>query len=603
MATERIINILMSVNKGVQRLLEVDRFYVALYDPVKAELEFPLVVDSGNMAETDQASWIPRPYQGHAWLPDRAIEQKAPLLFERDLRKRLEGEGIRYWPDGGKLPLSWLGVPMTVEGRVIGTLVVENRYKARAFGNSGVRVLSTIARQTALTIENVRLHERLERKIANLRAVNEVGRRLTLGIRLSEQEILELIYEQASLLMDTSDMYIALYEPDSEQPDEYNSEKPEESVIHGTVRFGLAMDNKRQVDTEHEKGWEPRKAGHGLTEYVIRTKLPYRPSDVEKAYKTIATEYIGKTPRSWMGVPMMVGNKVLGVVVLRNDEYENVYDKDDEEVLQTIAGQAAVAIENARLYADQRKTIRILEEAQDKIRQLERVRTMSNMAADFVHRINNMAGTIPIRVQRIREILSDKYPEARRSLRRHLKGIMDDTNELLMASQRLQESTQEIPQPQLIDVHDLVATIVREIRLQTPDFVKVYDEHLETELPPVLGIEAELEEAIRDVTTNAIEAMVNTGGRFDISTAYKQDKIGEGWVEIEVKDEGYGIPEDVLHNIFDLFYTTKGSSLGYGLWRTKNTVESLGGEITVDSEVGKGTTVHIRLPAAKRLKE
>ncbi|RLC73619.1 MAG: hypothetical protein DRI81_14880 [Chloroflexi bacterium] len=50
-----------------------------------------------------------------------------------------------------------------------------------------------------------------------------------------------------------------------------------------------------------------------------------------------------------MGVPMMAGNKVLGVVVLRNDEYENVYDKDDEDVLQTIASQSAIALQNARL--------------------------------------------------------------------------------------------------------------------------------------------------------------------------------------------------------------------------------------------------------------
>jgi len=111
----------------------------------------------------------------------------------------------------------------------------------------------------------------------------------------------------------------------------------------------LARDNKRRVDVEHEEGWGPRKAGRGLTEYVIRTRQSLRPSDVKLAYKTIAQDYIGKIPKSWMGVPMMAGNKVLGVVVLRNDEYENVYDKDDEDVLQTIASQSAIALQNARL--------------------------------------------------------------------------------------------------------------------------------------------------------------------------------------------------------------------------------------------------------------
>jgi GAF domain-containing protein len=352
MATERIRNILMSVNDKVQRLMEADRFYVALYDPVKAELEFPLVVDGGNLIATDQDPWRPRSYQGDTWLTDSVIAQRDLLLVEKDPKKELKEKGLKYWP-GDEPPLSWLGVPMTVEGRVIGVLVVENRRKAGAFGESGLRVLPTIARQTALTVENIRLYERLGRKIANLRAVNEVGRQLTSGIRLSEQEILELIYEQARLLMDTSDMYIALYEPDPNQPDEYE-EKPEESIIHGTVRFGLAMDSGRRVDVEHKKGWGPRPADEkpGLTEYVIRARRAHRPVDVEKAYKTYATEHISKTPRSWIGVPMMVGNEVMGVVVLRNDEYENVYGEDDEEVLQAIAGQAAVAIENARLYEE-----------------------------------------------------------------------------------------------------------------------------------------------------------------------------------------------------------------------------------------------------------
>jgi GAF domain-containing protein len=238
--------------------------------------------------------------------------------------------------------------PLLREGDVIGVLYV-NLTAPHQFSQNEKLILELFAGQAAIAIENARLYERLDQKIANLDAVNKVGQTLTALIGLSEEQILELIYEQATPLMDTSDMYIALYEPDPDRPGKYNSENPEKSVIHGTVRFGLAMGNGRRVDTEHEKGWGPRKAGHGLTEYVIRTKLPYRPSDVEKAYETIATEYIGKIPRSWMGVPMMVGNKVLGVVVLRNDEYENIYDEDDLEVLQTIASQSAIALQNARL--------------------------------------------------------------------------------------------------------------------------------------------------------------------------------------------------------------------------------------------------------------
>jgi GAF domain-containing protein len=496
---------------------------------------------------------------------------------------------------------SFAAIPLKRQEQIVGVLFV-NSQKRLSFSEEIRRVLEIFASQASIAIH---ISQDLERKIQELEVLTEIGRTVsTLGI----DEILEQIHTQAAKLMDARNLYIAFYDEDTD-----------------TVSFPLAYSDGNGVETgvgawaprqraEPLKEGQKRKPGeprYGLTEYAIdHRKAEITRGNMQEWAKERGIELSPEIPtKSWIGAPLKVrdperkADKIIGTISIQSHKEENAYDKDNLRILETMANQAAVAIENARLYVAQRATIRALEDAQDKIRQLERVRTMSNMAADFVHRINNMAGTIPIRVQRIREILSEKYPEARRALRRHLKGIMDDTNELLLASQRLQESTQEMPQPQPINVHELVATIVREIRLQTPDLVQVHDEHLATELPPVVGIEAELEEAIRDVTTNAVEAMVNTGGRFDISTAYKQDQVGKGWVEIEVKDEGYGIPEDVLSNIFDLFYTTKGSGLGYGLWRTKNTVESLGGEITVDSKVGKGTTVHIRLPAAKPSKE
>ena len=249
------------------------------------------------------------------------------------------------WREGIR---SSMAVPLKFGEQVIGTLDAESA-KLDAFSDYQLELLQSLADQAAIAIENARLYERLDRKIANLGAVSEVGQTLTSGISLSEEQILELVYEQATPLMDTSDMYIALYD--------------EEEDI---VSFGLAMDNDRRVDVGREEGWGSRKAGHGLTEYVIRTKQSFRPADVEKAYRTIAKDYIGKIPRSWMGVPMMVEDKVLGVVVLRNDEYENVYGEDDLEVLQAIAGQAAIAIQNARLVQQQERQIDEL----DALRQL-----------------------------------------------------------------------------------------------------------------------------------------------------------------------------------------------------------------------------------------
>lgn len=335
MASERIQNILTSVNKRVQQLMEVDRFYVALYDPVRAELEFPLVVDNDKLVETSQTRWTVRPYQGRALLPDRVIDQRMPLLFEHDLAIEIEEAEVEYWPPDG-YPLSWLGVPMIFEDQVIGILVAENQNKVGAFGERGKSVLSTIARQAAIAIETARLYEGLERKIASLSAMNEMGQRLTAGIRLSEPEILELIYEQATKVMDTKNMYIALYDEATD-----------------TVSFGLAFLDERHVDVAIEKGWQARSAGQGRTEWIIRHREPlFSTTRAEsKAWydQPGRKEYIGQPFASWLGVPMMVGEEVLGVIATYDKAQEYVYDEDDKQVLSLMASQAAVAIENARL--------------------------------------------------------------------------------------------------------------------------------------------------------------------------------------------------------------------------------------------------------------
>ena len=108
-----------------------------------------------------------------------------------------------YGP-GDQQPGSWLGMPMIFEGRVLGALVVESRV-SRAFGKRGVRVLSTMARQTASAIENSRLYERME-------AINEIGQKLNSQIQLKESEILTLIHKEASKLIYADNMYIALYD-------------------------------------------------------------------------------------------------------------------------------------------------------------------------------------------------------------------------------------------------------------------------------------------------------------------------------------------------------------------------------------------------------
>ena len=742
MASERIQKILTLVNNRVQQLMEVDRFYVALYDPVRMKLEFPLVVDNGDLAETSQTPWTTRPYQGRM-LPDRVIDQKEPLLFEHDWTKVTEEAGVEYWPGDGH-PLSWLGVPMIFEEQLIGVLVAENRNKVGAFGERGRSVLSTVARQAAIAIENARLYERLERQVTSLSALNEIGQQLTAGIRLSEPEVLELIYQQASQVMDTNNMYIALYDEETD-----------------TTWFALALLHGRRVDVATEEGWQPRSGGQGRTEWIIRHREPLVSStwaETEEWYKqTGHINYVRQPFASWIGVPMIAGEKVLGIIATYNTQeyaydedhlqvlssiasqaaialdnarlYENLEERvrertqqlaalqeigvtitsqlDLEEVLGSIAenanvvmsadfttlfpydagqgkfergirkgeievvpstpsntgfstsiaqtqkavfaedaekhpsvkltfirnkgvksfagvplvvrgrtvgilyvnflethsfaqeeketigllaNQAAVAIENARLYHELERKIEELEQAQSEIANKERALVLTSIAADFVHRMNNLAGTIPNWVGLIKRLLRLTGGGDKRVLQ-YLDRISIETKVLLQEARRLRDP---LAKPEKVDIDKLARSIIAQIKFITEPKIQIsYESDMDQVY--VLGAKSQLSDALFNVIDNAVKSISGEG---QVAVKLRKDaNQPERFIHIEISDTGIGIPQDKLAKIFELgtSYRSGGEGMGYGLWRTKNIVEGLGGDVHASSTMGKGTTFRITL--------
>ncbi|MCX6032278.1 MAG: GAF domain-containing protein [Chloroflexi bacterium] len=168
------------------------------------------------------------------------------------------------------------------------------------------------------------------------------------NIRLHEGGILALIHRQASKLMDTDNMYIALYDEATD-----------------TVRFPLAFVDGNRIDVTTTEGWQPRKAGKGRTEEIIRSKQPLfsaTKAESEAWYGLPGhEEYVGRPFASWLGVPMMVGDKVLGVIATYHLTRDYVYNRDDREILQAMANQAAIALDNTRLFDDLQERIEELE--------------------------------------------------------------------------------------------------------------------------------------------------------------------------------------------------------------------------------------------------
>ena len=251
----------------------------------------------------------------------------------------------------------------------------------------------------------------LHRRIQELNGLQAVGR--VLSSSLDQTTIVNAIYEQISRLMPATSFYVALYDPESEM-----------------VSFPLVIDEGRRVSLQ------ARRARRGLTEHVIETRQTlWLPNDVGGYIESHGLEHIRREASCWLGVPLVAADEVLGVIALLSHGQPVAYDPLQIEVLETIAAQAAVAIQNARLYerTDEALAQRVqeldsvLRTTRDGILLLDRawrVLAVNRALADFIGVAQQDIGRHPIDA-----LWSDGEPLATR-LRYTMVGLKEDCRRL-----------------------------------------------------------------------------------------------------------------------------------------------------------------------------
>lgn len=181
-------------------------------------------------------------------------------------------------------------------------------------------VSSLVTRSLALT------SRRLERRVKELDSLQAVGRVLSSSLNIDT--ILSAIHTQVAALMPARNFYVALYDAETDE-----------------VSFPLAFEDGQRV------AWQSRRTSSGLTEQVLQTRRPLLiERDIDVALERMGLEQIGRTAASWLGVPILVGDEAIGIIAIQSYSTPEAYDLSHQEILVTIAGQAAVAIQNARLY-------------------------------------------------------------------------------------------------------------------------------------------------------------------------------------------------------------------------------------------------------------
>ncbi len=205
----------------------------------------------------------------------------------------------------------------------------------KVLGSSQVRMLLGVAMQIGLTLENYVVMYDAKRRTREYELLTEMGK--VISSRLDPDEVLRSIHKELGLLIDTETFYVAFLHED-ELYFEFE-------CVRGEVR------PKRR-----------RKTANAMTEYVIRSGQPMLVrSDMETVRAKLGLTFVPEVAaKSYCAVPIHMNNRAVGILAAMNFEREFVYDTRDLELLQTAAGQVAVAIENARLFKEQQRRSRYL---------------------------------------------------------------------------------------------------------------------------------------------------------------------------------------------------------------------------------------------------
>jgi signal transduction histidine kinase len=310
-------------------------------------------------------------------------------------------------------------------------------------------------------------------------------------------------------------------------------------------------------------------------------------------------------------VPVLFGVDLLGVFAVGRKLSGDPLAADERQLLRTLANQSAIAMENAKAFDEIAKLNETLEarvdartaelqEIQVQLMQSEKLSSLGQLVAGVAHELNNPIGFVHANLQLLDEYI-EKFSQAR-SDGADTEKIRDAIAKLLARSRegthRVKEIVQDLrtfsrmDQAQLQDA-DLHEELDRTIRFMEPRFkdgvtvVRNYGD-----LPRVRCYPGQLNQVFLNLLMNACDAM-DSRGSIEITTSRTDDGV-----RLEIRDDGPGVPPELLNRLFDPFFTTKevGKGTGLGLSLSHGIIERHRGKFSVNSNLGEGATFVIELP-------
>nr|MBA2499088.1 response regulator [Chitinophagaceae bacterium] len=483
-------------------------------------------------------------------------------------------------------------VPMIVGDVVRGSVSLQNVEKENAFSEADLRLLTTLTNSMSVALENARLFDETahllaeaKQRASELTTVNSISK--ALASMLDPQELIKLVGDQLRDLFSANIVYLAVVEQST-------------NTIYFPYQFGDNM--------------APMPLGEGLTSKIILTgQALLINKDVNELSQQLGVGAVGIPASSYLGVPIPVGEEIIGVLSVQSTEQENRFNESDQRLLSTIAASVGVALRNAKLFEEVQQSKMEAEAASKVAEKANEAKSafLSTVSHELRTPLTSVLGFTKIIRKRLDEKIFPLVDQKDAKTTKAINQVSENLQVVISEGERLTHLINDVldlakieagkmewnnESVSLFEVTERAIAATASLFDQKPIGL---EKDIEKNLPSIEGDKDKLIQVIINLISNSVK--FTDKGSVTCKLYKKENEI-----VFSVTDTGIGIAPEDFNAVFEQFKQVGGDTLtdkpkgtGLGLPICKEIIDHHGGRIWLESEVGKGSTFSFAIPFKK----